>query len=40
MGEVGNSTGILITEDEKKTLTISKKEITALPVYEWLLSSQ
>lgn len=38
MEEVRESTGIIITEDEKETLEIEGKTIEVLPVYEWLLS--
>lgn len=38
MEEVKESTGMIITEDEKETLELEGKTITVLPVYEWLFS--
>lgn len=38
MKEVGKSTAVIITEDEKDTIKLKGKVITALPVYEWLLN--
>ena len=40
MEEVKDSTGMIITEDEKDTLKFGEKTITVLPVYEWLLLSK
>ena len=37
MKEVNDSTGMIITEDEKDTLMLYGKTIVVLPVYEWLL---
>lgn len=36
MGEVKESTGLIVTEDEKDTLDLDSKVITVLPIYEWL----
>ncbi len=40
MKEVGGSTGMIITEDEKDTIKIEGRTILILPVYEWLLSAK
>lgn len=37
MEEVGENTGLLLTEGEKDTLTFDNKTITVLPLYEWIL---
>lgn len=36
MKEVGKSTAIIITEDEKDTIKLKGQVITVLPIYEWL----
>lgn len=38
MEEVKESTGMIITEDEKDIMRPEEKTISVLPVYEWLLS--
>ena len=38
MEEVKGSCGLIFTEDEKETISLSGKIITAIPVYEWLLT--
>lgn len=40
MEEVEESTGMIITEDEKETLELEGKTIIVLPVYEWLFSGK
>ncbi len=37
MEEVGENTALLLTENEKDTLTFDKKTISVLPLYEWIL---
>lgn len=38
MEEIEESTGMIITEDEKETLELGGKTIIVVPVYEWLSS--
>ncbi len=38
MKEVKASTGYIVTEDEKETISVSGRAISIVPVYEWLLS--
>ncbi len=38
MDEIGESTGIIITEDEKETLDLEGKIIQVIPIYEWFLN--
>lgn len=40
MEEIEESTGMIITEDEKEMLELEGKTITVLPVYEWLFSDK
>ena len=37
MEELKENAGLLLTEDEKDTLTFDNKTITAVPIYEWIL---
>lgn len=37
MEEIKESSGIILTEDEKDTLELEGRTITVLPIYEWLL---
>ncbi len=37
MEEIKKNTGLLLTEDEKDTLTFDNKTITVAPIYEWIL---
>jgi len=39
MKEVEGSTGFIITEDEKETLSLNGKVIPAVTIYEWLFNS-
>ena len=39
MAEVGESTGYIVTEDEKESLSLGNKIINVIPIYEWLLSN-
>ena len=38
--EVKGSTGFIITEDEKETLSIDDATISVVPIYKWLLSAE
>lgn len=37
MHEVEGSTGLVVTEDEKETISFDGKTVSVVPVYEWLL---
>lgn len=37
MHEVEGSTGLVVTEDEKETISLDGKTVSVVPVYEWLL---
>lgn len=38
MGEVANSTGMIITEDEKDILKLNGKVVKVVPIYEWIFT--